>query len=148
MQKGLVEHWWSPISRLSSSHVDRQQSLGLYGAMIIDPARAADETKADKEYTIQLKEWLMSEGLIYPAMPMDRGMPNFFTINCRAYPETDTIHMKVGENVKVRFVGSNTGFIRPMHIRGGRSPSLQETRRRSRRLPATRLTPSTLRPAT
>lgn len=27
--------------------------------------------------------------------------------------------MKVGETLKVRFVGSNNGFIRPMHIHGG-----------------------------
>lgn len=40
----------------SHDHVDRQQSLGLYGAMIIDPANPADELKADKEYTIQLQE--------------------------------------------------------------------------------------------
>lgn len=81
--------------------------------MIIDPARAADESEADKEYTIQLQEWLMSEGLIYPAMPMDGGMPNFFTINGRADPEADAIH------VKVRLIGWNTGFMRPMHLHGG-----------------------------
>src|SRR3546814_14414835 len=27
--------------------------------------------------------------------------------------------MKVGETVKVRFIGSNSGFIHPMHIHGG-----------------------------
>src|SRR3546814_9502779 len=52
-------------------------------------------------------------------MPMEGGMPNYFTINGRAYPSTDTIHMQVGETVKVRFIGSNSGFIHPMHIHGG-----------------------------
>ena len=61
----------------------------------------------------------MREGLTYPAMPMDGGQPNYFTINGRAYPETDTIYMKVGETLKVRFIGSNTGFVHPMHIHGG-----------------------------
>src|SRR3546814_4193815 len=61
----------------------------------------------------------MLEGNAYPAMPMEGGMPNYFTINGRAYPSTDTIHMKVGETVKVRFIGSNSGFIHPMHIHGG-----------------------------
>jgi len=103
----------------SHDHVDRQQSLGLYGAMIIDPANPADEIAADHEYTIELQEWLMREGLTYPAMPMDGGMPNYFTINGRAYPATDTIKMKVGETLKVRFIGSNSGFIHPMHIHGG-----------------------------
>jgi manganese oxidase len=103
----------------SHDHLDRQQALGLYGALIIDPASTAEEIPADHEYTIELQEWLIREGLTYPAMPMDGGQPNYFTINGRAYPETDTIHMKVGETVKVRFIGSNNGFIHPMHIHGG-----------------------------
>ena len=67
-----------------------------------------------------LQEWLMREGPTYPAMPMEGGMPNYFTINGRAYPETDTIKMKVGETLKVRFIGSNSGFVHPMRIRKGR----------------------------
>ena len=103
----------------SHDHVDRQQALGLYGAMIIDPAQPADEVRADHEYTLMLQEWLLREGLTYPAMPMEGAMPNYFTINGRAYPATDTIRMKVGETLKVRFIGSNNGFIHPMHIHGG-----------------------------
>ena len=103
----------------SHDHVDRQESLGLYGALIIDPAEPADVPKADHEYTIQLQEWLVREGLTYPAMPMEGALPNYFTINGRAYPATDTIRMKVGETLKVRFIGSNTGLIHPMHIHGG-----------------------------
>jgi len=103
----------------SHDHVDRQQALGLYGAMLIEPSRPEPALVADHEYTIQLQEWLMREGITYPAMPMEGGMPNYFTINGRAYPSTDTIHMKVGETVKVRFIGSNSGFIHPMHIHGG-----------------------------
>ena len=98
---------------------DRTQALGLYGAFIIDPANPADEVAADHEYVIELQEWLMREGLTYPAMPMDGGQPNYFTINGKAYPATETIHMKVGETLKVRFIGTNNGFIHPMHIHGG-----------------------------
>ena len=103
----------------SHDHVDRQQALGLYGALLIEPREADASVAADHEYTIQLQEWLMREGITYPAMPMEGGMPNYFTINGRAYPSTDTIEMKVGETVKVRFIGSNSGFIHPMHIHGG-----------------------------
>jgi FtsP/CotA-like multicopper oxidase with cupredoxin domain len=103
----------------SHDHVDRQQALGLYGAFIIDPAEPDPGLQADHEYTIQLQEWLLREGLTYPAMPMDGAQPNYFTINGRAYPATDTIHMRVGETLKVRFIGSNNGFIHPMHIHGG-----------------------------
>ena len=103
----------------SHDHVDRQQSLGLYGAMIIDPPQLDPSLEADHELTIQLQEWLIRDGLTYPAMPMDGGMPNYFTINGRAYPATDNVHMEVGETLKVRFIGSSTGFIHPMHIHGG-----------------------------
>lgn len=98
---------------------DRTQALGLYGALIIDPANPADEVAADHDYVIQLQEWLKKDGLTFPAMPMDGMQPNFFTINGKAYPSTDVIHMKVGETLKVRFIGTNAGFIHPMHIHGG-----------------------------
>jgi hypothetical protein len=50
---------------------------------------------------------------------MDGMQPNFFTINGKAYPATETIPLKVGETLKVRFIGTNNGFIHPMHIHGG-----------------------------
>jgi FtsP/CotA-like multicopper oxidase with cupredoxin domain len=103
----------------SHDHVDRQQSLGLYGALIIEPARPDPSVHADHDYIVQLQEWLLREGLTFPAMPMDGAQPNYFTINGRAYPATDTIHMRVGETLKVRFIGSNNGFIHPMHMHGG-----------------------------
>ena len=46
-------------------------------------------------------------------------MPNYFTINGKAYPATDTIHMRSATILLVRFIGTNNGFIHPMHIHGG-----------------------------
>lgn len=103
----------------SHDHIDRQQALGLYGALLIEPRVPDPALVANHEYTIQLQEWLLREGVTYPAMLMEGGMPNFFTINGRAFPATDTIPMKLGETVKIRFIGSNSGFIHPMHIHGG-----------------------------
>ena len=101
------------------AHADRQQSLGLYGALIIDPKFSDVHAKVDVDYVIQLQEWLQREGLTYPAMPMEGALPNYFTINGKAYPSTETIRLKVGQTVKVRFIGSNNIFIHPMHIHGG-----------------------------
>jgi len=98
---------------------DRQQTLGLYGALIIDPKTPQNIPPYDLEYTIQLQEWLEREGYTYPAMLMEGGLPNFFTINGKAYPSTDTINMKVGQKIRIRFIGSNNNFIHPMHIHGG-----------------------------
>lgn len=100
-------------------HADRQQALGLYGALIIDPKEAPKEPKVEHEYVIQLQEWLQRQGLTYPAMLMEGGLPNYFTINGKAYPSTDTIRMKVGESIKLRFIGTNNNFIHPMHVHGG-----------------------------
>lgn len=100
-------------------HADRQQTLGLYGALIIDPKAPQSIPAYDLEYTIQLQEWLEREGYTYPAMLMEGGLPNFFTINGKAYPSTDTINMKVGQKIRFRFIGSSNNFIHPMHIHGG-----------------------------
>ena len=97
---------------------DRQQALGLYGALQIDP-KDGRSYGADKELVIQLQEWLEREGYTYPAMPMEGALPNFFTINGKSYPDTPTLRMKVGEKLLVRFIGTHNSFIHPMHIHGG-----------------------------
>jgi hypothetical protein len=98
---------------------DRQQAFGLYGALLIAPRDEKKELRADLEYVILLQEWLKREWLTYPAMLMEGGLPNFFTINGKAYPSTDVIPMKVGQTIKLRFIGSNNNFIHPMHVHGG-----------------------------
>jgi FtsP/CotA-like multicopper oxidase with cupredoxin domain len=103
----------------SHDHVDRQQALGLYGVLIVDPRTPQNLPAYQHELVVQLQEWLFRDGYTFPAMPMEGGMPNFFTINGKAYPATETFRMKVGERVRVRFVGSSSGFIHPMHIHGG-----------------------------
>jgi FtsP/CotA-like multicopper oxidase with cupredoxin domain len=105
----------------SHQEPDRQQGLGLYGALIVDPADpSVDEAyEYDHEAVIQLQEWLEREGYTYPAMTMEGALPNFFTINGKSYPETETINMRVGEKLRLRFVGSNNNFVHPMHVHGG-----------------------------
>jgi FtsP/CotA-like multicopper oxidase with cupredoxin domain len=104
----------------SHDEPDRQQSLGLYGALIIAPRDAATAPpNADHEVVIQLQEWLKRRWLTYPAMLMEGALPNYFTINGKAYPATETVHMRVGQTLKVRFIGSSNNFIHPMHIHGG-----------------------------
>lgn len=103
----------------SHRNPDRQQGLGLYGALVVKPRDAAREPKADLDYVLQLQEWLQRDGYTFPAMIMEGALPNFFTINGKAYPETETIRMRVGQRVRLRFVGSNNNFVHPMHVHGG-----------------------------
>lgn len=103
----------------SHDHPDRQQALGLYGALLIAPKDPGAEVQADLDYTIQLQEWLKREWLTYPAMLMEGALPNYFTINGKAYPSTDTVSMRVGQTIKLRFIGTNNNFVHPMHVHGG-----------------------------
>lgn len=103
----------------SHTHVDRQQPLGLYGALIVEPRTAPPTPAYDHEVVLQLQEWTFKEGYTFPAMPMEGALPNYFTINGKAYPATETVNMRVGERLLVRFIGSHSGFVHPMHIHGG-----------------------------
>ncbi|MHB8626413.1 MAG: multicopper oxidase family protein [Aggregatilineales bacterium] len=94
---------------------DVQQTLGLYGPLIIEPVQPG--TNYDTEYTVMLGEWTVKDGKTYPAMDMEGLLPNYFTINGHSFPATDTINLKVGERVLLHFIGSGQ-FIHPMHLHG------------------------------
>jgi manganese oxidase len=97
---------------------DRQQALGLYGALLVEPEDGWPYD-FDKELVIQLQEWLEREEYTYPAMLMEGALPNFFTLNGKSYPDTPPIRMNVGEKLLVRFIGTHNSFVHPMHIHGG-----------------------------
>lgn len=103
----------------SHTRVDRQQALGLYGALIIEPKDQSAPPAWDQQVLVQLQEWTERDGYTFPAMPMEGLMPNFFTINGKAYPETETVHARVGDRLLIRFIGSQSAFIHPMHVHGG-----------------------------
>ncbi len=108
----------TPGTFLYHSHVagDRQQALGLYGALIIDDPAAPPV--ADAEYVVELGEWRVIGGRTYPAMELEGMLPNFFTINGKSYPATEVVKARVGERLLFRFIGTGQ-FIHPMHIHGG-----------------------------
>ena len=99
------------------SHYDTdiQINIGLFGAFIIEPKNWA-EVKPDQDVTLILNEWRMINGVTYPAMP-DMGEPNYFTVNGKTYPDIPTINVKLGERVRVRFIGAGQ-FEHPMHLHG------------------------------
>jgi FtsP/CotA-like multicopper oxidase with cupredoxin domain len=103
----------------SHSHVDRQQTLGMYGALIISPRVRQAEPAYDRELVVQMQEWTFKDGYTFPSMPMEGSFPNFFTINGKSFPETETVRIRKGERLLVRFIGSHTSFVHPMHIHGG-----------------------------
>ena len=95
---------------------DKQISVGLSGAFIIDPVGGiASKPAIDKVF--MLNEWRVIDGQTYAAMPATGMDANFFTINGKAYPETEKVEAKVGQKIRLRFVGSGQ-VIHPMHLHG------------------------------
>lgn len=100
------------------SHVDadKQIGLGLYAPFIIDP-RQPSEPAPDMDQTLILSEWRVVDGQTYPSMPMAGLEPNYFTINGKAFPETETINVQVGQRVRLRLTNAGQ-FVHPMHLHG------------------------------
>lgn len=95
---------------------DRQQTLGLYGAFVIEGPAPADNLAA--EHLVMLGEWRVDQGKTFPAMAMDGMLPNYFTLNGKSFPATETIKARVGDRLLFHLVGSGQ-FIHPIHIHGG-----------------------------
>lgn len=110
---------WGTYFYHSHTDADRQEALGMYGALLIDPKDSSQAPVYDQEALIQLGEWMVDNGYTFPAMPMTGLEPNYFTINGKAYPATETINLKLGQRLLVRFMGTNSVDIHPMHIHGG-----------------------------
>jgi FtsP/CotA-like multicopper oxidase with cupredoxin domain len=100
------------------SHVetDKQIMLGLYAPLIIDPLEP-EEDAPDVDVSMMLSEWRVMDGETYPAMPLAGMEPNYFTINGKAFPATETINVKVGDRVRIRLMGIGQ-FVHPMHLHG------------------------------
>lgn len=94
---------------------DVQVSAGLYAPFIIDPVE--EIVKPDVDVTLMISEWLVRGGRTYAAMPMSGMEPNYFTINGKSFPATQTIQVKMGERVRIRLIAIGQ-FIHPMHLHG------------------------------
>jgi len=105
---------------LYHSHVDedRQMSAGLYGALIIDPARP-EPSRYAVERTLTVSEWTAdaSSGRTRGVMQMEGMLPNFFTINGKSYPETGTISVPAGKPVLFRLINAGQ-LAHPLHLHG------------------------------
>jgi FtsP/CotA-like multicopper oxidase with cupredoxin domain len=95
---------------------DVQVGAGLYAPFIIDPkVPEANPPVVDK--TLMISEWRMTDGQTYAAMPMGGMEPNYFTINGKSFPSTETITVKKGDLVRLRLIAIGQ-LIHPMHLHG------------------------------
>lgn len=120
------------------SHTDtpKQDLLGVTGALIFLPKQETGP-RVDHDYVFWLHEWSLPQDLKPEQIkdlprtgsPVDTvnsvtAMPNwatmefnFFTMNGKAFPNTQPLDIELGERVRVRFfnIGMNT---HPMHLHG------------------------------
>ena len=98
-----------------------QLDMGLSGAFIIEPKNYA-VSKPDREYTLLLDEWDtngMSNMMGGSKMGSMAAMAyNVFTLNGRAFPDTEPLKVKEGERVRIRMINGGTSTIHPMHLHG------------------------------
>jgi FtsP/CotA-like multicopper oxidase with cupredoxin domain len=104
---------------LYHSHVDedRQMSVGLAGALIIEPRVPQRRFSLDK--TLVISEWAAdpATGRTRGVMPAEGNFPNLFTINGRSYPATEPIRLRRGAPALLRLVNAGQ-FAHPMHLHG------------------------------
>lgn len=101
------------------SHVDtdKQIMLGLYAPFIIDP-KTPETVKLTVDEVLMLSEWTIGvDGQTYPSMPMAGAEPNYFTVNGKSFPETQSVTVKKGDVVRLRLAGIGQ-FAHPMHLHG------------------------------
>ncbi|MAT41365.1 MAG: copper oxidase [Anaerolineaceae bacterium] len=95
---------------------DVQVSAGLYAPFIIDPKELTSPAP-DIDVNLMISEWLLRDGETFAAMPMAGMEPNYFTINGKAFPDTETINVKKGQLVRLRLAGIGQ-FVHPIHLHG------------------------------
>jgi FtsP/CotA-like multicopper oxidase with cupredoxin domain len=120
------------------SHARYQLDQGLYGPLIIEPAR---ETRSyDREHTLLLEDWVMKDngGVANtprrPAMGMMRGMMgrrsmrpgeplleplyDAYAVNGRVYPAMEPLRVKRGDRVKLRIANPSSATIYDLCLAG------------------------------
>lgn len=113
------------------SHSDEmvQIGLGMEGFFIIHP-RDGDDPPIDRDFAIFLHEWRVPMGAKTPN-PFEMLDFNLFTFNSVLYPTTESLVVKTGERVRIRF-GNVMMSTHPIHIHGH---EFLVTRKGGKRLP-------------
>jgi len=95
---------------------DTQVMLGLYAPFIIDP-KTPPADPPDVDVMLMLSEWRIVGNQTFAAMPMTGMDANYFTINGKAFPNTETITVKKGQRVRLRLAAIGQS-VHPMHLHG------------------------------
>lgn len=123
------------------SHAKYQLDQGLYGPLIIEPARA--DRAYDREYVLVLEDWVMRDGggvapvrRRPPGMGMMRGMMgrprgfggqgrpllepvyDAYGVNGKVYPAVEPLTVRRGDRVKLRLTNASSSTIYDLRLAG------------------------------
>jgi hypothetical protein len=112
-------------------HTDEmvQIALGMEGFFIIHP-RNGEDPPIDRDFAIFLHEWRIPMGAQTP-VPFEMLDFNLFTFNSILYPKIESLVVKTGDRVRIRF-GSVMMNTHPIHLHGH---EFLVTRRGAKKLP-------------
>jgi manganese oxidase len=104
-------HWYH-------CHVNTNEHLsrGMAGALIVLPRRADPAVNCDE--VVLLQEWdsrYARGGAI--GSPREYTQADYFTMNGRAFPETPTVRMRMGDVCRLRLINAGMQF-HSMHLHG------------------------------
>ncbi|WP_234245957.1 multicopper oxidase family protein [Billgrantia desiderata] len=101
------------------SHHDEmtQMAMGMMGALVVHPRRAADRRPVDRDFALLLSEWAIHAGTERPD-PNEMGALNIFTINAKAFPGTAPLVVRTGDRVRIRIANLSADSHHPIHIHG------------------------------
>lgn len=106
-----------------------QIAMGMEGFFIIHP-KDGDDPKIDRDFAIFLHEWRVPMGAETP-IPFEMLDFNLFTFNSVLYPNIESLVVKTGDRVRIRFGNVMMGT-HPIHLHGH---EFLVTRRGGKRLP-------------
>jgi FtsP/CotA-like multicopper oxidase with cupredoxin domain len=92
-----------------------QIAMGMMGFFIIHP-KIPEDPPVDRDFAIMTHEWYLPAGGFTPD-PIKMLDFNYFTFNGRIFPATDSLVVKKGERVRVRFANLSMDN-HPIHLHG------------------------------
>ena len=91
---------------------------GMWGPIVVDPKKTAPlEKKVTKDVIMMLSTWESAYADKFGDGGGPHDLPDYFSINGKAFPITQPLRVKKGDVVRIRFIGAG-GSVHYMHSHG------------------------------
>jgi manganese oxidase len=101
------------------SHHDEmtQMAMGMVGLFVIHPRNVPAALRPERDFALLLHEWAIRPGTATPD-PNVMSDFNVLTINARAFPGTESLVVRRGQRVRIRFGNLGPMDHHPIHLHG------------------------------